>query len=85
MSRAQGGQCRGKEATVSLWAAQWIHWQEPRSISHQLHQMHSLLLSQPLLLGSESRGAWHRGHLKGRALSEVGRQGSWSKQMLKWP
>ena len=82
VSRAQGGQCRGKEPAGSPWTAWRACWQEPSSVSHQPHQTHCLLLAVPFSWALWSRGPWHRGHLKGRlSLGRKGRQmmpvGAW--------
>ena len=66
VSRAQGGQCRGKEPAGSPWTAWWTCWQEPRSVSHQLHQTHCLLLARPLLPGPVEQGPLAQGTSEGQ-------------------
>ena len=68
VSRAQGGQCRGKEPAGSPWTAWRTCWQEPSSVSHQPHQTHCLLLARPLLPGPVEQGALAQGTSEGQAL-----------------
>ena len=74
VSRAQGGQCRGKEPAGSPWTAWWTCWQEPRSVSHQLHQTHCLLLARPLLPGPVEQGPLAQGTSEGQGSPWGGRQ-----------
>lgn len=66
VSRAQGGQCRGKEPAGSPWTAWRTCWQEPRSVSHQPHQTRCLLLARPLLPGPVEQGALAQGTSEGQ-------------------